>query len=142
MTRLTILLFLPALASGGDFDWLEGCWVSDDKSTQEVWVIDGEQSLAGFSVSVSDTKVGFYELMNIRQDENGSWFFTAYPSGQASASFKAIQQGENSVLFANPDHDYPQEIRYERNGDSLAASVSLLNGVKPISFDKVACETP
>ena len=68
-------------------------------------------------------------------------FLPALASGQASASFKAIQQGENSVLFVNPDHDFPQEIRYERNGDSLAASVSLLDGVKPISFDKVACET-
>ncbi len=136
-----ILLFLFALASGGEFDWLAGCWVSDDKSTQEVWVIDGEQSLAGFSVSVSDHRVGFYELMNIRQDENGSWLFTAYPSGQASASFEAVQLGENSVLFTNPDHDYPQEIRYERKGDRLSASVSLLDGVKPISFDKVACET-
>ena len=137
-----ILLFLPVLASGGDFDWLAGCWVSDDKSTQEVWVIDGEQSLAGFSVTINDNQFGFYELMSIRQDENGSWFFTAYPSGQASASFKAVQQGENSVLFANADHDYPQEIRYERKGDRLSASVSLLDGVKPISFDKVACETP
>lgn len=140
MLLLTILLFLPALASGGDFDWLEGCWVSEDGSSQEVWVIDGEQSLAGFSVAIGDNKVGFYELMSLKQDENGSWFFTAYPSGQMSASFKAIQLDKNSVLFVNPDHDYPQEIRYERKGDRLSASVSLLDGVKPISFDKVACE--
>ena len=140
MLLLTILLFLPALASGGDFDWLAGCWVSEDGSSQEVWVIDGEQSLAGFSVAISGNKVGFYELMSIKQDENGSWFFTAYPSGQASASFKAVQLDKNSVVFENPDHDYPQEIRYERKGDRLSASVSLLDGVKPISFDKVACE--
>ncbi len=137
---MMILLFLPSLASGGDFDWLAGCWVSEDETSHEVWVIDGEKSLAGFSVSVSDNKVDFYELMNIRQDENGSWFFTAYPSGQASASFEAVQVGENSVLFANPDHDYPQEIRYERKGDRLSASVSLLGGVKPISFEKLDCE--
>jgi len=145
MKHLAILLLLPALASGGDsfnseFDWLVGCWVTPDNSAQEVWVINGEQSLAGFAVSVADNKVGFYEVLSIRQDENGVWVYTAHPSGQSSASFHAVQISEKNVVFANPDHDYPQEIRYRRDGDSLYASVSLLGGASPNSFDKIACE--
>ena len=143
--RLAALVLFPALVMGGDantndFGWLEGCWVSPDGSSQEVWVVEDERSLAGFAVGISDGKIGFYELMSIRQTEVGSWQFTAHPSGQASASFEAVEIDENSVVFANPDHDYPQEIRYAREGEQLYASVSLIGGVDPRSFDKVACK--
>lgn len=90
-------------------------------------------------VERQDDKVGFYEVMNIKQIEDGSWILTAHPSGQAAASFIAIQFSENIVVFANPDHDYPQEIRYRREGNRLLASISLLGGVNPRTFDKVAC---
>ena len=145
MKLLTALALFPALALGGDSDsgelsWLVGCWVTADKSAQEVWVVDSERSLAGFSVAINDNKVGFYEVLSIKQSQDGSWTYTAYPSGQASASFSAVEITENSVVFANPDHDYPQEIRYEREDNRLYATISLLGGVNPNSFDKVPCE--
>ena len=145
MKVLTALALFPVLALGGDSDsgelsWLVGCWVTADKSAQEVWVIDSERSLAGFGVAINDNKVGFYEILSIKQSEDGSWTYTAHPSGQASASFQAIQFSENSVVFENPDHDYPQEIKYRREGDRLNATISLVGGVNPNSFDKVACE--
>lgn len=136
---------IPALALGGDsnsgeLDWLVGCWVTPDKSAQEVWVVDTERSLAGFSVAIDDNKVGFHEVLSIRRSEDGAWTYTAHPSGQASASFLAVEITENSVVFANPDHDYPQEIKYKREGDRLYATISLLGGADLNSFDKVACE--
>jgi len=145
MKYLAILLLLPALACGGgsyssELDWLAGCWVTPDHKAQEVWVVDGERSLIGFAVSINDNKVGFYEVLSIKQDSKNKWVYNAHPSGQAGASFKAIQVSKDSVVFANPDHDYPQEIRYRREGDRLFASVSLLGGENPSSFDKVACE--
>ena len=144
MRLIIALALIPTLASGGDsnrsaFDWLEGCWANADESAREVWVIDSDQSLIGFGVAINDNKVGSYELMSIRQSEGGSWIYTAHPSGQASASFLATQINENSVVFANPDHDYPQEIRYRREGNQLYATVSLIAGVNPTNFDKVAC---
>lgn len=145
MKLLTALALIPALALGGDSDsgelsWLVGCWVTPDNSAQEVWVFNSERSLAGFGISINDNKVGFYEMLSIKQSEDGSWTYTAHPSGQASASFVAVKITENSVVFSNPDHDYPQEIRYMREGNRLYAKISLLDGVNPNSFDKVACK--
>ena len=145
MKRIGVLALIPVLAIGGEstsngFGWLAGCWVNPDSSAQEVWVVDSDRSLAGFGVAINDNKVGFYEILSIKQSEDGSWAYTAYPSGQASASFHAVQFSKNSVVFANPDHDYPQEIRYRRVGDRLNATISLVGGVNPTSFDKVACE--
>ncbi len=145
MRLFAILALIPALASGddsdrGEFDWLVGCWATPDNSAQEVWVVDSERLLVGFGVAINDDKVGSYEVLSIKQSEDGSWTYTAHPSGQASASFLAVQISENSVVFTNPEHDYPQEIRYRRDGSRLYATISLLGGVNPNTFNKVACE--
>ncbi len=147
MKLLPKLVLIPALAfasavdsDGGEFAWLVGCWVTPDKSAQEVWVADSDRSLAGFGVTISESAVAFYEVLSIKQSDDGTWTYTAHPSGQVSASFAAIEMSEKSVVFANPKHDYPQEIRYSREGNQLYAMVSLLGGVNPRSFDKVACE--
>ena len=139
------LLLVPMLASGGDsaqssLSWLVGCWVTADKSSQEVWVVDSDKSLIGFSVSLDAEEVVFYELLSIKQDANSSWIYSAHPSGQASATFAAVETGESSVLFANPNHDYPQEIRYRRDGSQLFATISSSGGANPRSFNKTACE--
>jgi hypothetical protein len=148
MTKMTKILatiaLIPTLAMGDDsmdheLEWLLGCWVSPDGTAQEVWVLDNNQSIAGFGVGIADNKVVFYEVLTIGRREDGSLILTAHPSGQASASFVATVVTDNSVVFTNADHDYPQEIKYSRQGDRLEATVSLLGGAKPSSFEKVAC---
>ena len=141
----TALLLIPMMASSGNsaqsgLDWLSGCWVTADQSSQEVWVVDSDKSLIGFSVALSAGKVVFYEILSIKQNDDGLWTYTAHPSGQASASFIAVETSENSVVFANPDHDYPQEISYRRDASQLYATISLRGGDNPNSFDKIACE--
>jgi hypothetical protein len=145
MRVFAALLLVPMLASGGDtaqggLDWLAGCWVAADKSSQEVWVVDNDQSLIGFSVALGDEEIVSYEVLSIKQNSDATWIYTAHPSGQASASFIAVETSEHSVVFANPAHDYPQEISYRRDGSQLHASISLRGGANPISFDKIACE--
>ena len=144
MRILPALLLLPALSLAGEsgehpLDWLIGCWMTPDGSAQEVWVADGDGGLSGFSVSVADNKVSFYETLTIRPADNGTLVYTAHPSGQASTSFTSTDLSDNSVTFVNPDHDYPQQIRYTRVPGSLQATISLLDGSRPVSFDKVAC---
>lgn len=142
MRILSTVLLLPALsaAAAQELDWLVGCWITPDGSAQEVWVAEGDGSLAGFSVSVVNGKVGFYEVLSIVRNEDGALVYTAHPVGQATASFTASAVGKNSVLFENADHDYPQQIRYTREANRLHATISLLDGSRPVSFDKVACD--
>jgi hypothetical protein len=145
MRVFTALLLIPMMASSGNsaqsgLDWLSGCWVTADQSSQEVWVVDSDKSLIGFSVALSAGKVVFYEILSIKQNDDGLWTYTAHPPGQASASFIAVETSENSVVFANPDHDYPQEISYRRDASQLYATISLRGGDNPNSFDKIACE--
>ena len=145
MIRLFVLLLVPCLAIAADTEssplkWLAGCWTTPDQSAQEVWVIADESLLLGFSVDIRDDKVGFYELMTIRRAHDNTWLFTAHPAGQEPGSFEASQIGRQSIVFANAEHDYPQQITYLRAGDKLMATISLLGGANPTHFNKIACE--
>lgn len=145
MKILAGLVLVSAVVLGSDndshtFGWLVGCWVSADGSAQEVWVVDSDESLAGFGVAIDGTTIGFYEVLSIRKNAHGSYIYTAHPSGQRSASFAATVIADNSVVFSNPDHDYPQEIRYSRDGNRLSATTSLLGGANPNFFEKAACD--
>ena len=51
------------------------------------------------------------------------------PGGGPPIEFPLVAQGERSIEFANPAHDFPQRIRYWREGDRLHAEISLLDGV-------------
>ena len=77
MRILPALLLLPALSLAGEpgehlLDWLVGCWMAPDGSAQEVWVADSDGGLSGFSVSVADNKVSFYETLTIRSGQDGT----------------------------------------------------------------------
>ncbi len=39
-----------------------------------------------------------------------------------------------TALFANAAHDYPQRIRYWREGETLNAEISLLDGSKAMRW--------
>lgn len=145
MKKILALVLVPTLllaetAYKHELGWLAGCWTTPDGRAKEVWVIDGDDALAGFAVSIGDNTVSFYEVLTIKRDENGLLVYTAHPSGQATTSFVAMETSANSALFINADHDYPQAIRYVREGNQLAAKISMLDGSRENSFDKVACE--
>ena len=53
-----------------------------------------------------------------------SMAFHAQPSGQTPATFVATVRAADSVVFANPLHDFPKAVVYKRiSGDSVHAWV-------------------
>lgn len=78
-------------------------------------------SMLGMNRTLRDGMLVGYELVVIRED-SGSLVFQAHPSGQASAAFAQLTLSDTSVVFENPEHDFPQRIGYHHVGsDSLAA---------------------
>ncbi len=132
------LLFAPATA--GTPQWFAGCWESPDQSAKEVWVAEPDGALMGFGVALDQGKVKFYELLKIEVNEGGDLSYTAYPIGQAPASFHESERSDTSIVFTNPDHDYPQKIAYRREGNMLYASTAALDGRNEHTFTKQACQ--
>ena len=93
------LLLLPVLAYGSEsapsgLNWLVGCWVTADKSSQEGWVADEDKSLIGFAVSLRAEEIVFYEVLSIKQNAKGLWTYSAHPIGAAAgvANLKLIDE--------------------------------------------------
>ncbi len=78
-------------------------------------------SVLGMNRTLRNGSLVGYELVVITAD-SGSLVFQAHPSGQPSALFTQLELNDTSVVFENPEHDFPQRIGYSQRGsDSLYA---------------------
>jgi len=60
--------------------------------------------------------------------------FWGSPEGKGRTMFTWVPAKEAGVTFINALHDYPQRIRYWREGEELLAEVSLADGSKPVRW--------
>ena len=70
--------------------------------------------------TIQGDKLVEFESVLIRE-QDGVLAYESHPSGQPFAVFLSTAVEENSVVFENPRHDFPQRIGYRRDGDSLLA---------------------
>jgi hypothetical protein len=69
--------------------------------------------------------------------DGGALVYTANPSGQARTVFRMTERSDRAIVFAAPQHDFPQRIGYERIGaDSLRAWIDgTVNGaIRSVEF--------
>ncbi|RYD47421.1 MAG: hypothetical protein EOP60_17500 [Sphingomonadales bacterium] len=117
-------------------DWLLGSWCTDPdtagRATCETWVRDKDRDvLIGRSeAGVLGGPAQLLERMRIAA-EGGRLVFHADPTGQEGGDFiAATGQPARSLRFENAAHDYPQVVRYWRDGATLRAEISLADGSK------------
>lgn len=118
-------------------DWLTGCWQGDDGVTREVWSNSEDGYYFGYSVVTKESHVIFFEQMRINSGPVP--IFNAYPAGEGPFPFAATDISETSVTFANPDHDFPQMIKYWREDDRLRATISAIDGSSAGEFSFTPC---
>jgi uncharacterized protein DUF6265 len=119
-------------------EWMAGCWEqrSGDRWTEECWSSPRGAMMIGYSRSGQGGSISEWEVMQIIHAETDDpaipWMtFSAAPSGQNRTTFDWAPAKEPGVTFVNLNHDYPQRIRYWREGAHLMAEISLANGSKP-----------
>lgn len=110
--------------------WLKGCWeaVSTQRTVEEQWMVSRGKSMLGMGRTVRADSLVEYELMVIRQQGDGL-AYEAHPSGQPSGVFTARDVSDSTVVFENPDNDFPQRVGYRLSGpDSLLAWIEGARG--------------
>ncbi len=116
--------------------WLAGCWRGE--AGEECWL----EPRGGTMIAVNRGperrgKPPFFELLRIVEDEQGL-VLLAQPGGRSPATpFRAVELGATLVVFANPEHDFPQRISYRREGDTLKARVEARRDGEWQGFDQV-----
>ncbi len=69
--------------------------------------------------------------------------FYAQPNGVSPAvAFELAHSEPNIVMFENAQHDFPQRIRYQRDGRMLTARISTIDGRAERTWDfrKTPCD--
>jgi len=151
---IVMMMFLPRMSiaqAAGDEPspitplWLAGCWevTAGELVIEEHWMAARGGTLLGMSRTVRGGRLAEYELLLLHEEESG-WVYEAHPSGQPAASFKSSAITDTSMVFSNPDHDFPQTITYFRiSSDSLLARIAGERGGRlrqvEFPFRRVVC---
>ena len=90
--------------------------------------------MIGASRSGSGDRLGFWEHMRVVREADGKLAFWAIAADQKPVRFVAMKTGPNEIIFENAQHDFPQRIRYWRDGKALKAEISLIDGSKAVNF--------
>lgn len=145
MRTLLALAALPLIAASPQAapmpEWMVGSWCTEagDERTCERWGPPAGDVMLGTSQTVKGGRTVSFEFLRIVAGETGP-SYVAQPGGGAAVTFRAVAHGDRSITFANPDHDYPQRIRYWRDGEALVAEISLSDGGKAMRWRFAAVE--
>ncbi|QUT04128.1 hypothetical protein KFK14_13350 [Sphingobium phenoxybenzoativorans] len=120
--------------------WIAGGWTGaqGDEWVEEYWTPPRAGLMLGGGRAGKGETLSSWEAMRIARSANGMLTFYAMPEGKAAVAFPMVDQSERSITFQNSRHDYPQRIRYWREGDRLMAEISLADGsqVKSWSYTR------
>ena len=128
-----MLALVPVMGDVSQLGWLSGAWVdrrSDGTWTEDYWTPVRGELMIGAGLTGRGEAVRHFEHMRISKGADGAITFYGMPKGAAAVAFKMTKQTANEVVFENPAHDYPQRVTYRRDGDSVIATVSLIDGSK------------
>lgn len=131
---LAVLLVAASPAARvDDLGWLAGDWVREDgeRWTEESWTAPRGGVMLGVSRSGRGEALREFEFIRIAAGEDGAISYIAMPQGGAPVAFALVRHDTASATFENPAHDYPQRIVYARDGDTLTATISAIDGSKP-----------
>jgi hypothetical protein len=114
-------------------NWLHGAWSEAREGgvwADEFWTPPRGGIMIGAARMGDASKLWVFEHTRIVRDKAGQLVFIAQPRGAPPSEFPMVTMGDEMLEFANPAHDYPQRIRYWREGRELRARTSLMDGSK------------
>lgn len=123
-------------AAEGPPGWMTGCWIeqSGPKWTEECWTPPRAGTMLGSNRAGEGATLRSWEAAQILPDASGRLVYWASPEGGTRIAFPLVSRTPTEIVFANPAHDYPQRIRYWRDGAALNAEISMTDGGKPMRW--------
>ena len=110
--------------------WMAGCWLTESdngKRTEECWTLPRGAMILGSSHTFKAGDSLWFEHARIIAVA-GTLVYEAQPGGAATTSFPEAERGADYVEFRNAANDFPQRIRYWREGAALKAEISMMDG--------------
>jgi hypothetical protein len=122
--------------------WMAGCWEmrSEDRWAEECWTIPRGGMMLGSGRAGTGDEVASWETMRIAlavPDGEGAVLpmaFVAAPGGTGWTTFGWSPGSDEGVTFRNAANEFPQRVRYWREGELLNAEISLEDGSQAIRW--------
>jgi hypothetical protein len=138
MIKRTVLALALAISSPAsaqvavaDLGWLSGLW----ESGPELWIeTRWSEPRGGMLIGHARYGQADFEFFRVQSGDDGVLIYHAQPEGRAPVPFRLAEAVGTMVAFENPAHEYPQRIRYVRDGDKLTATLSQLDGSRAQTF--------
>ena len=127
----------PPPARVSDLGWMAGSWSVQDAGgrwTEERWTPPRGGMMLGVARVGRWDRVDEFEFLRLQAGEDGVPVYYAQPGGRPPVAFRLISRDATSATFENPTHDFPQRIRYVRDGDLMTATISRLDGSNAMSW--------
>ena len=117
--------------------WLAGTWAMEDGATwaDELWTDPRGGMMLGVARNGFGPELKSWELTQIKTRKDGSLAFIVQTDGKPAVEFPLVLISAEAIEFANPAHDFPQRIRYWRQGKLLMAEVSKMDGSNPMRWN-------
>ena len=126
----------PPPARVGDLGWMAGRWESREggRWTEESWAAPRAGMMLGYSRSGRGESLGEFEFLRIEAGADGVPVYLAQPGGGPPVGFPLARADRSGATFENPAHDFPQRISYRRDGDTMVATISAMDGSHAMSW--------
>ncbi|HEX9941371.1 MAG TPA: DUF6265 family protein [Thermoanaerobaculia bacterium] len=119
-----------------DLAWLAGSWAGEVRGAGAATRFEthytspeGGVILSTSKAFRSEGKLSWFEFERF-ESKDGRLTVTPYPNGKASVSFTLVEYdpAAKKAVFANPDHDYPNRITYQRVAEDRLLFIVAGNG--------------
>jgi len=123
---------------------MSGYWLScaDGRETAESWTGAGTGVLLGTNLTPGARPQ--FEFLRISPNARGGLSYYSMPNGRSPATeFAMVSNNGSRAVFENLEHDFPQRIIYQRNGDALTARIENADASQGMAwaFRRVAPDT-
>lgn len=104
-------------------DWMAGHWLSEsgEDMSEELWLESRYGLMLGIHRTIRSGKP-FFEFLRI-EVRDSSVVYIAQPRGTKPTEFVLVETGKSSVIFENPELDFPRRIIYQRDNGQLTARI-------------------
>lgn len=139
---LCILFFLfscreresESMLIGNTMVWIVGDWIRENeeagKVTYEKWSRADDLTFIGHGYTIQNNDTIFNEDLKLI-NTGDEWELQVSENNKSRIRFLVTEQEVNNFTAENPSHDFPNTIKYYRDGDKLRAQISG----KEISID-------
>ena len=119
-----IVAVMPSVSSAGDLDdleWIFGEWKRESRRGEvyESWQRLSDRTVEGDSwiVSSSDGTKHALESLLLVEMAGEVFYIPKVAENEYPVPFRRTSMEPGRVVFENPNHDFPQKIIYQQDGD-------------------------